>query len=349
MLRDEQELTDELRTLIIEKLKQYLHRQEKSQEWAAKSMDMAPATLSQIINGNYSGDDEGRVRKIDKWLELRVMKEQARKPAGFVKTNVAQQIYGVVKLVQKKGGIGLVHGPSGCGKTLTLRAIHAETTGSIFISVSTAGHSKLSVLQKIATAARIGDMKVSAAKLENQLISALQDTDRLIIIDEVHKLAGRRNDEALHALRDLHDATHCPMVWGGMTKIATYITDGNNEGHDPLEQIYRRIRIWLNLTEACNRANGGPGLFTVDDIRKVFAAQKIRLTDDGVGYLHEIANEPRMGSLGACDYLVSNVADMAGDRPISAQMLRDVRSQMLGARVAEALDRQMSLRITASA
>jgi DNA transposition AAA+ family ATPase len=113
-------------------------------------------------------------------------------------------IYGVAKWVQKINAIGLVTGPAGCGKTICAQAVRAETPGAIFITVTTASQSKLAVLESLVRAMRITGITLTAKGYESLLIERLTGTNRLIIVDEAHKLAGRRNDEALHMLRDLH-------------------------------------------------------------------------------------------------------------------------------------------------
>jgi hypothetical protein len=56
MLRDEQDLTDELTTAILTRFKDYLKRNEKTDAWAARSMGIAAATLSAVVAGNYAAD-----------------------------------------------------------------------------------------------------------------------------------------------------------------------------------------------------------------------------------------------------------------------------------------------------
>src|SRR5690348_7573583 len=118
MLRDEQELTPELTAAVVERFRAYLKRADKSESWAARSMGIASSTLSQVLSGSYAADPEKIVRTIDKWVEQQIIREGAPRPAGFVRTGVAEKIYGVTKWVQKVNGIALVHGRAGVGKTM---------------------------------------------------------------------------------------------------------------------------------------------------------------------------------------------------------------------------------------
>ncbi len=341
MIRDEQALTPEITAAVIERFQAYIKRAGKSAEWAARSLGIGAATLSQVLSGSYPADAEKHIRAIDKWIEGQIRKEAAPKPAGFVKTGVAEQIYGVARWMCEIGGIGVVHGPPGIGKTLTLQAIRAEMPGSIYISINSAGRRCPAVLEALTTALRASGLRMTASQYFQQLTSILADTGRLILVDEVHKLVGREHDAALHVLRDLHDATHCPMVWAGNTAIYDYLRRGKTRGHDPLEQISGRIAFWLDLEAVANRSDGGEGLYTIADIQKVFASSKMRLTPDAQRYLQMLANAPTLGGLRTCKDLVLMAQKVIADGPIDSQVLRSILSQKFGERVADQAEQEM--------
>lgn len=343
MLRDEQELTDDLKKAIFLRYREFIERSGKSDTWAAKSMDISAAVLSGVLNDNYAANPEPIIRKIDKWLEQQILREQAPKPGGFVKTRVAEMIYGVTRWIQKINAIGLVVGPAGCGKTISAQAVRAETPGSLFCSITTAGHSKISVLAMLVRAMRINGISLTSDGYFNLLVDRLNGTNRLIIIDECHKLVGRRRDESLHALRDLHELTQCPMLLIGMPNLATYIEQGKTT-YEPLEQLDSRIKFRLNLSAIANREDGGPGLYTIDDIRKWLAAQNVRITSDAQRYLQMIANEPQMGGLRTCDGLLRVARVLAGDKQISAEMLREIFTEQRGTRFVDAFEQQVEIR-----
>lgn len=339
MLRDTDPLTEELVQAVLQRLEAYLARTKRSAESAARSMGLSASTFSQVTSGSYAADAEKHVRAIDKWLEQQLLREKAPKPPGFVKTGVAEQIYGVVRWGMNTSSIVCITGPNGAGKSITLQAIRAETPGAIYYSIDTSGRRPRAVLEGLAGALRLAGMKVSTAQLFQQIADVLKDTGRLIIIDEVHKLAGRTNDDALHVLRDLHDATGCPMVWAGNGKIASYIRANKTDGNDPLDQVFGRIAWWLDLTEqAAGGSDDGTRLYTVEDIQRVFAASKIRLTPDATRYLTDVANDPSMGCLRTAKNLVAMAEAVAKGQPITAAMLRDIQRQRLGRRVAESVE-----------
>jgi DNA transposition AAA+ family ATPase len=348
MLRDEQQITPEIVAAIISRFNELLTRLSKTNSSAARSLGISESTLSQVLSGNYAGDTEKHLRQIDKWIEQQILRETAPRPSGFVKTKVAERIYATAKWITEINTIGVVHGPAGIGKTITFQAIRAEMAGSISIRICSAGESKLAVLESIAAQCRMSGMMITTSRLFRALADYLRDTNRLILVDEVHKLVGRQKDQALHCLRDLHDETGCPMLWAGMSNIADYIQTGKTR-FEPLDQLNSRIKYWLNLREVAEGTDGGPGLYTVEDIRKWINAMKIRVADDAIRYLQMLANTVGMGGLRTCDGLMRIArkfqARDGADKPITADMLRSIRGDQFGERAAEQFDRQMEMRI----
>ncbi len=341
MLRDEQPLTPELTAAVIARFQETLTRLGKSQEWAARSLGIAPSSLSQILGGSYGADVEKPIRAIDKWTESQIIKERSPRPAGFVHTTVAKQIYAAAKWAIESSCIVLVHGPAGIGKTMCAQAVRGETTGSVFISVRTAGQTATAVLDDLSQALRLAPQNTRAQTF-NHIANSLRDTGRLIIVDEIHKLAGRRKDEALHCLRDLHDAAGVPMLWLGMTNIATYIQNGQASGYEPLDQIYSRIGLWLNFTEIAMGVDGdGSTLATVEDIQKLIAASKLRITPDGAAYLQALACVFGSGAFRTVTKLLLLAARFSDGKPLDGHMLAGIQKRRLGIKAAESLETQM--------
>ena len=201
----------------------------------------------------------------------------------------------------------------------------------------------MAVLEAIGEALRLNE-KPTRARLFAAIEAVLRDTGRLLIVDEIHKLEGRRHDEALHCLRDLHDATGIPMLWLGMTNIAHYIQAGHAKGYEPLDQIYSRITLWLDLTEVAQGTDGGPGLASVEDIRRFLAARQLRITPDGEAYLQALANEFGGGAYRALDKLLQLAAKFAKGAVIDAAMLRAIQARRLGVSASAVLETRMAVR-----
>ena len=91
------------------------------------------------------------------------------------------------------------------------------------------------------------------------------------------------------------------------------------------------------MSYAASRADDGPGLHTIDDIRKVLAANQLRVTPDCEQPLKDLANEPKMGGLRTIVCLCRIVQDKLklGDQPITLKQLMDIRDERLGQRAAK--------------
>lgn len=342
MIRDETPLTDELAKAVVKRLQDFLARTGKSAKSAARSMGISDTTLSQVLSGSYGAAAEPHLRAIDKWLETQLLREAAPKPAGFVKTGVAREIYAVVMWAVKTDSMVLIHSPSGVGKTFTLQALRAETPGAVYFSVDSASRRVHGVLSGIAKAMRLNGVKLTTADLFDHLVRELKDSHRLLIIDEAHLLAGRSNDDALQILRHLHDKTGCPLVLAGNGCLASYLRDGHSDGFDPIDQIYGRITWWLDLTaRALGESDDGKPLFTVEDIRKVFAGSKIRLTPDGEQFMAMLACQADEGCLRAVKRLAQIAELYAKGAPIDAELLQFIQHQRLGRRASELVEEKM--------
>ena len=80
-------------------------------------------------------------------------------------------------------------------------------------------------------------------------------------------------------------------------------------------QLYSRFDITHHLTEGRDMYSGkGKALYTVDDIRALYNEPPVKLSPDGVQYLHEVANMLGYGSLRRCKILLRNGARRARKR-----------------------------------
>lgn len=345
MLRDDQDLTPQLTDAIVTRFRDLLAKIGKSESWAARSMDIKPTTLSQVLSGTYKGDFESRLRKIDKWTELQAHRASAKRDRRFAKTSVALEIIGAAKIAKRRGRLVIVHGPAGIGKTMCAEYLRAEMPGTIYIRITTAGSGVSAIYTMLAEQLLpAGGGKLTNYQRELQVQEILRGNERLIIVDEAHKLAIKRKDHGLHVLRDLYDATGCPQLWLGTADVAKYIEDGR-EAVEAVEQIYSRVSYWLDLTHAASRQDNGPGLHSVDDVRKMLASHSIRVTPDAEQYLYELINEPRMGGPRVMIELCEMILDKMPDSVISREMLVDTQEERLGKRGAAILEQRLNARM----
>jgi hypothetical protein len=129
----------------------------------------------------------------------------------------------------------------------------------------------------------------------------------MLIIDEAHKLS----DDSLEVLREIHDATGCPVFC-----LATKeLSDRVERSADPdAGQLYSRFNVRYPLTLGFDVKGGGKPLHTVEQIRQLYEQKPIKLSTDAVHYLLEVSNNLGFGSLRRCKMLMMNAVRQARKR-----------------------------------
>ncbi len=315
----------------------------------AKSVGIAKSTLYQVLGWKYAGDWRQIVIDLDRWLEDQLKADAAPKATSFVWTQVAKEIKTVADASIQLRTIGLVYGPdtSGIGKTLTLRAIEKEKPGSILVTVEKVQANTSGLLHSICQALGISAGHPNRYLFE-RIKTILAGTPRLLMIDQIHNLCGAKDDRPFYILADLHDATAAPQLWCGTSDIVAYLDRGQAHGKEPLAQIRRRIGIRRDLMERTReRGDGGRGeaLYTIDEIRRIFASNKIRLSPDGARYLWMLATLPDAGALGTCKNIVviaTAVGEVRAAVALTAELLRAAHRELVNSRAFDALEQRLA-------
>jgi DNA transposition AAA+ family ATPase len=344
---DPAKVTREQAGQVAAAVKAFRDRTRVSNVYIGRAAGIFADDVSDFILGRLRGNWQQAAIDLDRWLEDEHKRDAAPRPTAFVWTKVAEEVRTVAEAAVALRTIGVVYGPSGIGKTLALRAVAADKPGSVLISIETAAATGAGIIDALAKALRAntGPRYLSARHVLERVKETLCGAPRLLILDEVHKLltgTAASDDKVLTILRDLHDHTGTPMLLCGTTDVVAYLERRVAKGREPLAQIRRRIGIARDLTERLTSPDGGPGepLFTVDEVRQVFARSKMRLAPDAARYLAALANLPESGSLGACRNLVvmaTKVHERRADA-LSAEMLRNVQRLLVNRRAFAALE-----------
>ncbi len=340
--REGQAVTAEMAAEVVSRLVGYLRSTGKTQAWAATAMGIGGAALAAAVGEAYAAEHEETIRAVDRWLEMELGRQAETK---YVRTGVAEKIVAAGRFAVRSGGIVLVTGPAGIGKTLAAKALAEEVPGSIFTTIHAAGITSPAVMEGIAEAMplRLG-WKLTSARMYTTLEKALRDTGRLLIVDEVHRLAARRKDEALHVLRDLGDGAGIPQLWLGMSAIKQYIQAGRSDG-EALDQLASRIGLFLDLAEDAQADDGGRRMTSVEDVRRFLAARKIRVTPGAEGYLLALVNELGAGAFRAVDKILQMAVTLARGAVIDEELLRGIQIRRLGMNAATSLESRMAARV----
>ena len=347
------EYTPEQREQIVARVQHYMKSKDIRPHQVGKEINHSRQLVYMTLRLEYTGDQDGVLADLDRWLEGRIKADQVKRPTGFVRTTIARRIAGVAAATCKLGGIGMVFGESGIGKTLALQAVAAERPGAIYCQLDVTRAAPGSLLLAIAEAMKAKAVKRAtvntAGKRYDLLREALQGSNRLLIIDQVHRLcSGGTGDKALYTLADLHDVTGCPMLWAGTIDLVAYLERRELAGQEPLAQLRRRIAISLDLMEEA-APSGSPGsdrpgqkLFTVEEVRQVLAQSKLKLTDGALRYATDLANLEGQGHLGDVVALVTMASLLnAQASTLTEDMLRQAHHMLASRRSREYLSARM--------
>lgn len=273
------------------------------------------------IDRAYDGDIDDKVRAINNWNERYVRaQETARPKADFIETSVARKILTLISNAIEYRKIGLVCGPSGVGKTMTLQAAHQKITGSIYIRIDSSTTSVSALRHQIKDELKISRVR-NAREIQQAIYKVLNGTDRVIIIDEAHKL----DLKAVDLLRDIYDVCNVPVVLSGTIDILSKTNDANRF----FGQFTSRTGLFYNVDDDIPISGNDKPLFSIDEIKECFIGDKIRFTADGLQALYELANVPGHGCLRLCNGVVKLAAKIAQGKPIDAKLIKRSREQLL--------------------
>jgi len=268
----------------------------------AHSLGEPASTISQVLNNNYpSGKGipflkrDTILRKLDKLVATKKALRAAPQRTPFAWVRVAEDIRTVAKTAVHLEGIGVVTGSAGIGKSMCLTALLDVFPGSVLITIDDGTHSPTAFLRELCGRLKAAAMAYCRQSLRNAVCTALANSGRLIIVDEAHLASAA----TLNCIRQLHDATRAPVLLCGLPSLRKLLMQGRGDDSRGAT-LYSRIAISRDLEERCRSGNGGEPLYSVEDIKRIFARSQLRLTADATEWLSDLANMPDAGGLRAC-------------------------------------------------
>ncbi len=344
-----EQVTDGQADTVIEAVREYINRTHITHREIAAAIDVSTSTVSEVLRRKYKGRWQPIIIALDRWLEDELKRADMPKPAEFVWTSVATEIKAVAEAAIHLGGIAVCYGEPGIGKTLAAKAVVAEKPGAVYCSMETTKATPSGVLHVIRDALDIRGLHrnyMASRFVADAIRMKLKGTSRLVVVDQVHRLCNDRSgDKGLYTLCDIHDSTGVPMLWLSTIDMVQYLERKEGPGREPLAQIRRRIALWRDLHERTVRGDGSPGakLYTIAEIRKVFAKGQVRLADDAARFLCVLANLPGNGHLGDCSNLVIMATLTNPDATVlDAEMLRRAQSLLANRRSRAELERRFA-------
>jgi DNA transposition AAA+ family ATPase len=208
----------------------YKKRHALSLTQLATQLGTNPTQVSKYI----SGKPEGNVPQLESIIADVLDNEIRRKNSvvGNFTTSVSSSIFGILDMIRETNDIALLSGPAGIGKTCAIQLYCDQNKSTIHITVTAWMCGAISSLLCRAVSTRARPTNMSAGEY---LREKLTDSNRLIIVDNAHKLSRY----SLAWLFDFADQTNCPIALVGNPEILTRIKSN--------DQWFSRIGIHKSI------------------------------------------------------------------------------------------------------
>jgi hypothetical protein len=251
---------------------------------------------------------------------------------GFVTTRLAEAIFAIAQYAMKRRTIAVFVVSAGNGKTMALNALEIDTPGAVLITVQRTRSTVKSFLQLWARGLNLSE-NGRAEDIQDRIVSVLDRSNRLILIDEAHKMTVA----ALDVLREVWDKTRVSIVLAGTPSLYETMTSrrvGTHQ-HEIMDQLFSRVGMYRDMTELENPETGTPErVSTIADVRKIFARGQVSLARDAASFLCKLANTPGEGGLRTCAGLVQLVVDLWPGEQVTAALLRNAMGTRMGTKEA---------------
>jgi DNA transposition AAA+ family ATPase len=302
---------DEVRS----RLREYLISESgRTQASVAKSIGISASALSSWMGGTYRGDVEALASKIGSFLSIEGCRAVAPKTSTFVSTAIAEQVMEVCRFAHIHRDIGLVYGEAGMGKTVALRRYCREHRDAIYVRCDPSSSSAQATLEAVAIAMGRRPRWGGLRRFLQELVDALEETGRVLILDEAQFLTLR----GLETLRALHDRAEIGMVLCGNFEVFSQL---HGEGKASFAQLFSRvgIRRQVTLTGA-----------TAEDVMGIARQISSDLAADCEEYL--VAKSRERGGLRRMVKVLRLGFEMASGEglPVSVRHLRTAEVMLIG-------------------
>ena len=228
---------------LQEQFVQFYEQSGYTQPQLARAIGVSSASVNMYVNGKYEAHG-GNLATIEKKVAAFLAREAAKKSEAkldirFVAIRTAARVAEVMRSAHLEGEVAVVYGQAGLGKTMALKQYCADNPDAVLIEADPSFTAQV-LLRHIARA--IGANPTGTMhKLFEAVVERLQDSGRLLVVDEAELLQLR----ALECLRRIHDKAGVGLVLAGMPKLLVNLRGKRGE----LVQLYSRVALALNLGE----------------------------------------------------------------------------------------------------
>jgi DNA transposition AAA+ family ATPase len=293
--------------VFIKDLRVWMAENKIGQGTLAEKVGISTTQISQIINNKYPGDAGPAIKKIADYMDTVQRRKRVEKGNGFVYTKTAKRIFSVIKETQTysddaEARIGMIIGDSGHGKSVCLKQFVRVNTNAVYVELDDT-MSSTALFSEIAKELKI-DYTGGVKTLTQRIVERLSGRLMTILLDEASALdVGKLNQ-----LRQIICVRcKCPLIIAGNAHLLNTINeDVTRKGYESLDQFRSRLLTILNLNDlATGGGNDDDGLYTEDDVRKLYEYGGISLTKDAKKTLRRICRTPKTGRLRTCSIIIT--------------------------------------------
>lgn len=187
--------TDEQAKKLLDGLRAFMAVHSITQTRMAGILNISGSSLSTLMRGEYSGDDEKQLRKIEEFLDRETERAELPSLTRFVETGVAKSIFKVCRQNHVHGTMGAVVGEAGVGKSRAIKEYALRNENVIYLMAST-WISNPSQLSRALAMTLVRDMRRVHTMQDRTeaIIDQLAENSRLLVIDQAHQLTQRGHE-----------------------------------------------------------------------------------------------------------------------------------------------------------
>lgn len=217
-----------------------------SQSRIAAESGLSSTTISQWLNGIYTGDNSAVETKLERWVDTtQAARERASAmpdAPGYIDTRTGGLIIAALRYAQLAGDIAVIYGGAGLGKTAAIRQFSLMAPNVWHATVTRASAGVAPSLEVIVDAIGI-NASGTAYRLHNAICKRVTNTIGLLVIDEAQHLT----EAALDQIRAIHDATGIGVALVGNEQVYARMTGGSRAAY--LDRLFSRIGKKVRLSK----------------------------------------------------------------------------------------------------
>lgn len=288
MTKATEHLDARTRDIVIANITKFKQLHSISNAQLARWAGVSGSVLSEVLGGKYKGDADRVLNALERAVSDWYRRKDAPIDPMYVETRIAKDIFAIVKTTSKIRGIAVFYGASGIGKSMALAAVKKlDFPTALLIEINPGCASPVNFARAVLAQLR-RDTDRTRAQAFNDIVDLLKDSGRLLLIDEADNLQLA----TLNFIRQIHDATRCPVVLAGRPMLAKKIKDTTRR-EDIGGSLRGRIDIERNLE--ARASGGGRGgdrawLWSVDEIAEILGKWKVKFTAEAAEWLCSLAN-----------------------------------------------------------